>query len=155
MKENEIGHFPFWEAPKDSFDRGGYPRQHYREGKWEPTFVLLGEVEIIEYPPEGVDTNNCIYDLQSGNEACYYAADVVVNGVNYIYLLGNGWADCGFPFFDETFDPHEPYKTGRGCYALIRGKARENFLKQCDKGTMTFLSVSTGNVMADFVLPAA
>lgn len=155
MNGNEIGHFPYWKAPKGSFHESGYPKEHYANGKWIPTFVLLGEVETVQYPPEGIDTDNCVYDLQHGSQACYYAADVVINGVSYIYLLGNGWADVGFPFFDETFDPKKPYETGKGCYALIKGKARDKFLKRCKNGTQTFLSVSTGDVQADFVLPAS
>jgi len=166
LKPNEIGHFPY-RAPRNEFDNGGYPKLELaRDEKgnvqwdkndrslWIPTWKSLGEVTTIQYPPEGININDCIYDLQAGSESCYYAANVVINNHKYIYLLGNGWADCGFPFHDDSFDPAEPHKTGKGCYALLRYKARENFKKQCENGTMTFQSVFTGDVIADFVLPA-
>jgi hypothetical protein len=72
--------------------------------------------------------------------------------VNYIWLLGNGWADFGFPFYEENFDPKDPYEFKRGCYALIRRKARKNFLSRCENGSMDFDNVTTGNIKDDFAL---
>lgn len=152
MKPNEIGHFPYRKVPKNSFFSSGYPKFLRIDGISSPTWKSLGEGPTIPIPPEGFSTDNCIYDLQSGNDACYYAANIELFGVQYVWLLGNGWADRGFPFYDDSFDPKEPYKTGNGCYALIKGLARKRFLKKCDDGSMEFINVSTGNTQNDFSL---
>lgn len=150
MQPNEIGHFPFRKRGK--FDKGSYPRFDFINDK--PTWVSLGEVEVIEWPKEGIDlgVETLVYDLQSADDA-FCANDIEINGIKYIYLYGSGWAIFGFPFFDDSFDPKNPYKTGNGCYALLRGEARLKFLQGCEKGNMDFLSVTTGNIKADFVLP--
>jgi len=154
LKRNEIGHFPY--VPKKGFSGGGYPKLDHTyddkgNSKWIGTWKSLGEVDLISLPDPFV-AGKLLYDLQTAND-CYCADDLEINGVQYIYLYGSGWAECGFPFYDETFDPDDPYKTGNGCYAYIRGIAREKFLKRCSKCTMTFRNVFTGDVKADFVLP--
>jgi len=76
-------------------------------------------------------------------------------GTKYVYLRGSGWADCGFPFFDETFDPKDPFQTGKGCYVLLKGKARNRFVKLAKQDFIpTFNDCSTGNITKDFSLPA-
>ncbi len=155
MKHNEIGHFPY-RKPAHQFDTGGYDRQDLAwEGdqiRWLPRWISLGEVDLVKViPPQEFKWVRLLYDLQTAHD-CYCADLNELDGVQYIYLQGSGWADSGFPFFDETFDPKKPFETGKGSYALIRGVAKDKFMQQCENGPLNFLSVTTGNVRDDFCL---
>ena len=151
MKPNEIGHFPFRESSKDypSMELSWIGTKENPEIKWVPRFKLLGIPPSI--PAQSFNTDNCVFDLHAGSMTCYYAADVLIGEVKYIWLLGNGWSEAGFPFTDDTFDPENPYETGKGCYALLKGKARKNFLQLCKQDYLpTFNQCFTH--LSDFVL---
>jgi hypothetical protein len=163
MKDNEIGHFP-WLPPQNQFDKGGYPRQyiaHDEKGKciienghtkWATNWKILGEVDLIDIP-KGKEYDELLVDLQTAQE-CYCADLLVVDGVRYVALKGSGWADEGFPFYDDTITEKDLYATGSGCYALIRGKAAEEFIKLAKKDCIpSFKAVFTGDYRQDFVLP--
>lgn len=165
MKQNEIGHFP-WLPPQNSFDKGGYPRQYMLKdaagnivwdggsSKWATNWAMLGEVDLVDIPKDA-PFSELLVDLQTATD-CYCADLLVVNGVRYVALQGSGWAEAGFPFYDDTFDPKDPYTKGSGCYALIRGKAAEKFIKLAKQDFIpSFKEISTGDYKADFVLPIA
>ena len=169
MKANEIGHFP-WLPPQHQFDKGGYPRKYLAKdaagnivwegssSKWLTNWAILGEVDLVDIP-KGLEYGECLVDLQTADD-CYCADILEVPGeqegfpFKYVALRGSGWAEAGFPFYDDTFDPKDPYQTGKGCYALIRGKAAEKFIKLAKEDFIpSFKEISTGDYKADFVLP--
>ena len=157
MKSNEIGHFPY-QPPRNQYDNGGHPRQllTWENGnvKWLPNWKILGEVDVVNIPHEPPFKNDePLIDLQTAHD-CYCANELEVNGKKYIHLFGSGWADEGFPFYDDSFNPKDPYETGRGCYALLQGKARNKFFKLAQQDCIpTFNNCSTGNIKKDFILP--
>lgn len=165
MKKNEIGHFPYL-APRTSFGEDDrYPKRyiaHDENGKlvltkdgnikWVTNWEILGEVELVNIP-KNAPFGELLVDLQTAND-CYCADELEVDGVKYVHLQGSGWADCGFPFYDDIFDIKDPYKIGNGCYALIRGLARNRFVKLAKKDYIpSFREISTGDYKKDFCLP--
>jgi len=157
VKENEIAHHPYQPAPNE-FSTEGYPTQILTwEGdkiKWVPNFAILGELETLQLPEEGVEHEDCIFDLQSGSLTCYSAFFLHIDGQKYVSLVGNGWGEeCGFPFNEPDFDPKHPYKHGKGQYPLLKGKAMQNFIDICNQDRVPdFKEVTTGDIHADFVL---
>jgi len=155
MKNNEIGHFPC-QPPKNQFEEGSYPRTILKwEGEniiWPPNWKTLGKAELVNLPV-GHPFGKILVDLQTG-DACCCADEIEYKGVKYVYLQGSGWADEGFPFHDKTFDPNNPYETGKGCYALIKGQARNKFVKLAKQDCIpSFNDCSTGDIKKDFALP--
>ena len=165
MKDNEIGHFAYDKPRFKSNKTNQYPRQRiakdskgnilFTEGeqiKWLSNWESLGEVDTID-SIEGIPFTELLIDLQTAQD-CYCADLLVVNGVEYVCLTGSGWAGVGFPFWDEIFDPEHPYITGRGCYAILRGEAKDKFIALARKDYIPdFKKVSTGNHREDFILP--
>ena len=101
MKGNEIGHHPFV-PPRHQFDNGGYyPEVLDDEAeavKFKPNFKILGEASVITLPEGGVPYGKCLFDLQAGSYTCYTAMELIVDGVTYVALIGNGWGEeCGSP----------------------------------------------------------
>ena len=167
MKDNEIGHFPYL-PPQNQFDKGGFPRKYLGKDKsgqlktgkdgqlvWEINWKMLGEVETVPIPIDHpFKSDEPLVDLQSGPMDCYIANLLEWDGETYVYLIGSGWAEQGFPFYDEIFDPKDPYTTGKGCYALIRGVAKDKFIALAKKDCIPdFNDISTGDIKRDFVLP--
>jgi hypothetical protein len=67
--------------------------------------------------------------------------------------MGSGWADAGWPFFDDVISEKDLYKTGCGSYALIKGKAREKFIELAKQDFIpSFNECVTGDIQADFAL---
>ena len=164
MKNNEIGHFPYL-PPQHQFDKGDrYPRQYIAHDdkdkliipiKWANNWAILGEVELVDIPniPKDTEFSELLVDLQTAQD-CYCADKLIVNGTTYVYLLGSGWSDCGFPFYDDTITEENLYETGKGSYALIRGEAAEKFIKLAKQDFIPdFKEVSTGDYKKDFCLP--
>jgi hypothetical protein len=157
MKTNEIGHFPYC-PPVNQYDNGGHPRTilTYDENKnivWKPNWKIIGEVELIDFLHIIPFENKPLVDLQT-NQECYYADIFYCEGETYIRLIGSGWADDGFPFYDDTIDVKDLYATGKGSYAFIRGKAKDNFIAIAkNNGIPSFRNIFTGDYKKDFVLP--
>lgn len=164
MKNNEIGHFPYL-APRTKYGDDCYPRRyiaHDKDGhclltkdgqiKWENNWKILGEVEVVDIP-KNAPLGKLLIDLQTAND-CYCADILEVNGIKYVSLVGSGWAEVGFPFYDDTISEKDLYETGKGCYALIRGKARDTFIKLAEQDYIpSFKDVFTGDYKKDFCLP--
>ena len=173
MKTNEIGHFPYVKPIGTLLDvvSDVHPRQyiaHTEDGsidwsqnghiKWINNWKIMGEVDLVDIPKDK-EFSELLIDLQTANDC--YCADVLeapgeVEGetIKYVCLRGSGWAEMGFPFFDDTITNEDPYATGKGCYALLRGKARDRFIKIAKKDHMpSFEDCFTGDIRKDFVLP--
>lgn len=83
----------------------------------------------------------CLYDLQHGNEACYYASEgKLMSGKRVILLVGNGWCEkLGFPYDEELG------------YAGIIGKTAENLRAAFKADRLPdFEDIYSGNIN-DFV----
>lgn len=79
--------------------------------------IVQGRCELIHEPIPMIDYGTvtqmeelspytepvCLYDLQHGNEACYYASEgKLMSGKRVILLLGNGWCEkLGFPYDEK------------------------------------------------------
>jgi hypothetical protein len=162
MKTNEIGQFPYVK-PTNEYSKDVHPRRyiaHTEAGntKWVNNWKIMGEVDLIDIP-ENHPFSELLIDLQTAFD-CYCADILEVPGevegetIKYVYLRGSGWADLGFPFFDDTITNEDPYKTGSGCYALLRGKARDKFIKLSKQDFIpSFEDCFTGDLKKDFVLP--
>lgn len=66
--------------------------------------IIYGEV-VIKQQLSPYTEPVCIYDLQCGNDFCYYASEgKTMNGNRVILLRGNGWKDeQGFPYEDRRY----------------------------------------------------
>jgi hypothetical protein len=161
MKRNEIGHFPMI----ISYGVDSYPRRYLARDingkncitedgqiKWENNWAIMGEVELVDIPQDA-PFGELLIDLQTAHD-CFCANEFEVNDVKYIALEGSGWAGVGFPFYDDTISEKDLYETGSGCYALIRGKARDEFIKLAKQNFIpSFKEVFTGDYKKDFCLP--
>ena len=172
LKPNEVGHFAY-RPTTNSYDKGGYPRFYLSHDeneqgtisrfgtKWVNNWHILGEVDLVDIP-KNHPYKECIIDLQTATDC--YCADTIeteIDGVvvtKYIVLRGSGWSDCGFPFYDDTITNDDPYLTGKGCYALIRGLAMKRFLELAKQDCIPNLrDVTKGefkDFKNDFALPA-
>jgi len=170
MKDNEIGQFPYVK-PTNDYCRDYHPREyiaHTEDGKleltdkgrikWIQNFKIMGEVDLIDIP-KGKECSELLIDLQTAHD-CYCADILELDGevegetIKYVCLYGSGWADFGFPFYDDTITEKNTHNTGKGCYALLRGKARDKFIKIAKKDCLpSFEDCFTGDIKKDFVLP--
>lgn len=182
MKPNEIGHFPYVKPTVDNPFKDCHPRQyiaHTEDGKleltvdgnikWVNNWKVIGEVDLIDVP-KGLKFTELLVDLQTYND-CYcadilevpeevegetikYVLEVERETIKYVFLRGSGWSDLGFPFYDDAISDKDVYVTGNGCYAMLRGKARDRFIKIAKQDRLpTFEDCFTGDIKKDFVLP--
>ncbi len=137
LREGQLCYFP-WVEGAHQFDKAGYPREVLRldsEGTpvrragmdllWVSNLWLLGDAVLVE-GLLGERLGECVFDLQTADD-CYCADLLESGGEVYISLQGSGWADLGFPFYDDAITVEDPYRTGLGCYALVRGAGAERF----------------------------
>jgi len=163
MNKNEIGQFPYL-PPQNQFDKGGYPRTYIAKDekgklalgvdgniKWANNWKIISDIELIDIPDNTL-YGELLIDLQTACD-CYCANILEVNGIQYIKLTGSGWAETGFPFYDDTITEKHLYETGRGCYALIRGKAKDRFIKIAKKGCIPSFKDIFTDYQKDFCLP--
>ncbi len=88
---------------------------------------------------KGYEFKECVYDLQDGDRDSY-SADLIEDklGNQLIYLMGSGWANCGWFFWEEEFDEetYQPHQQA-GHYLVISGTgATKNFLDRCKKNNV-------------------
>jgi hypothetical protein len=127
MRPNEVVQF----LCKDKNGKRSYPREtlDVSNGRvnWLPNYQQF-ELDTVLIP-EGTSIGEVILDLQAGSLSCYVASILKHADHEFVYLIGSGWAERGFPFYDDSFDPSDPHIMGRGCYAFLQGSAKERFLR--------------------------
>jgi GR25 family glycosyltransferase involved in LPS biosynthesis len=154
MNSNEVVHF----IRKDMHGKHSYPRQTIDMSNdrvnWLPNHDTL-QLETIKIP-EGTKFGDVILDLQAGS-SCFLACYLSHDGNEFIHLIGNGWAERGFPFYDDAFNPADPYEMGSGCYAFLKGEAKRRFLKIAATDCLPDFSdchKATDNFTDNFILSA-
>lgn len=86
------------------------------EHKWVPVPRIDYGNTVVTHTLSPYTEETCIYDLQCGNDYCYYASEgKTMNGNRIIILRGNGWQE------EDGF----PYDVDKG-YPGIIGKTAQN-----------------------------